>query len=205
MIEPTFLEWLDTGVLCTYMHIFYMPAYLHIRIHTYINTSGKHDRAVISGMARHKNSIYDTRVLCTYRHVPAYLHIHMLYVHVKHQVSMIEPTFLEWLDTRVREIRSAPNEVFGGMQVIFVGDFCQVCMCVCVCVFILMQVIFVRDFCQVCCMHACVYVCILMQVIFVDDVCQACCMHVCMCVCMYVFFLMQVIFVGAFRQVCMYA
>jgi hypothetical protein len=47
------------------------------------------------------------------------------------QVSMIEASVLDWLDTKVREIRGKTDSPFGGIQVIFVGDFCQVCVCIC--------------------------------------------------------------------------
>jgi hypothetical protein len=33
--------------------------------------------------------------------------------------------YLEWLDVTVREIRKEPSKVFGGIQLIFIGDFAQ--------------------------------------------------------------------------------
>eukprot|EP00980_Cylindrotheca_fusiformis_P015621 scaffold4481_cov121-Cylindrotheca_fusiformis.AAC.17 len=41
------------------------------------------------------------------------------------EVGMLTADFLDWLDVHVRRIRNAPLEVFGGIQLIFVGDFCQ--------------------------------------------------------------------------------
>ena len=41
------------------------------------------------------------------------------------EISMVEPSFLDWLDVKVREIRCEPSRVFGGIQIIFCGDFCQ--------------------------------------------------------------------------------
>jgi ATP-dependent DNA helicase PIF1 len=41
------------------------------------------------------------------------------------EVSMIEPPFLDWLDATVRSIRKKPDNAFGGIQLIFCGDFGQ--------------------------------------------------------------------------------
>ena len=42
------------------------------------------------------------------------------------EVSMLEPSFLDFLDVRVREIRGNLIRPFGGLQLVFCGDFCQV-------------------------------------------------------------------------------
>ena len=41
------------------------------------------------------------------------------------EVSMIDASFLEFLDVNVRNVRGNGNEAFGGLQLIFCGDFCQ--------------------------------------------------------------------------------
>ena len=41
------------------------------------------------------------------------------------EISMLEPAYLDWLDATVRSIRSAPTKAFGGIQLIFCGDFGQ--------------------------------------------------------------------------------
>jgi len=41
------------------------------------------------------------------------------------EVSMIDASFLEFLDVHVRNVRGNGNEAFGGLQLIFCGDFCQ--------------------------------------------------------------------------------
>ena len=40
------------------------------------------------------------------------------------EISMIQASFLDWLDCTVRTIRS-DSRPFGGVQLIFAGDFCQ--------------------------------------------------------------------------------
>lgn len=42
------------------------------------------------------------------------------------EVSMLEPSYLDWLDETVRSIRKVPTKAFGGIQLIFSGDFCQI-------------------------------------------------------------------------------
>ncbi len=41
------------------------------------------------------------------------------------EVSMLEPSYLDWLDATVRSIRGVPFKSFGGIQLIFCGDFGQ--------------------------------------------------------------------------------
>jgi hypothetical protein len=41
------------------------------------------------------------------------------------EVGMLSADFLDWLDWNVRQIRHRPLEPFGGIQLIFVGDFAQ--------------------------------------------------------------------------------
>ncbi|CAJ1927318.1 unnamed protein product [Cylindrotheca closterium] len=41
------------------------------------------------------------------------------------EIGMVTAEFIDWLDVHVRRIRRAPLEVFGGIQLILVGDFCQ--------------------------------------------------------------------------------
>jgi ATP-dependent DNA helicase PIF1 len=41
------------------------------------------------------------------------------------EISMIEPAYLDWLDAMVRAIRKEPTKAFGGIQLIFCGDFGQ--------------------------------------------------------------------------------
>jgi hypothetical protein len=38
---------------------------------------------------------------------------------------MLTADFLDWLDVNIRKIRGKPLEPFGGIQLIFVGDFAQ--------------------------------------------------------------------------------
>ena len=42
------------------------------------------------------------------------------------EVSMVESSYLDWLDETVRVIRRSPTQAFGGIQLIFSGDFCQI-------------------------------------------------------------------------------
>ena len=42
------------------------------------------------------------------------------------EVSMVESSYLDWLDETVRAIRRSPTKAFGGIQLIFSGDFCQI-------------------------------------------------------------------------------
>lgn len=41
------------------------------------------------------------------------------------EVGMMHAEYLDWLDVTVREIREQPLQAFGGIQLIFVGDFAQ--------------------------------------------------------------------------------
>lgn len=41
------------------------------------------------------------------------------------EISMLEPAYLDWLDATVRDIRATPAKAFGGIQLIFCGDFGQ--------------------------------------------------------------------------------
>ena len=41
------------------------------------------------------------------------------------EIGMLEADFLDWLDVYVRKARRRPLDVFGGIQLIFVGDFAQ--------------------------------------------------------------------------------
>lgn len=41
------------------------------------------------------------------------------------EISMMTPEFLEKLDLIARRIRKRPDTKFGGLQVVFAGDFCQ--------------------------------------------------------------------------------
>lgn len=41
------------------------------------------------------------------------------------EVSLIEPAYLDWLDSMIRELRRVPSKAFGGIQLIFSGDFLQ--------------------------------------------------------------------------------
>jgi ATP-dependent DNA helicase PIF1 len=41
------------------------------------------------------------------------------------EVSMLEPAYLDWLDATVRSIRGEQGKAFGGIQLIFCGDFGQ--------------------------------------------------------------------------------
>jgi hypothetical protein len=38
----------------------------------------------------------------------------------------LQAEFLDWLDLHVRDIRKCPDIAFGGIQLIFAGDFLQV-------------------------------------------------------------------------------
>lgn len=46
-------------------------------------------------------------------------------VMIMDEISMIEPAYMDWLDATVRSIRKTPNKAFGGIQLIFCGDFGQ--------------------------------------------------------------------------------
>ena len=48
-----------------------------------------------------------------------------LKVLVVDEISMVEPSFLDFLDTHVRLVRGAGEAAFGGLQVVLSGDFCQ--------------------------------------------------------------------------------
>jgi ATP-dependent DNA helicase PIF1 len=48
-----------------------------------------------------------------------------LEVLVVEEMSMVPADFLDWLDVTVRDIRKRPSEAFGGVQLIFCGDFAQ--------------------------------------------------------------------------------
>lgn len=41
------------------------------------------------------------------------------------EVSMLDPTFLECIDLTAKIIRNNHSKPFGGIQVVFLGDFCQ--------------------------------------------------------------------------------
>jgi ATP-dependent DNA helicase PIF1 len=41
------------------------------------------------------------------------------------EISMVEPAYMDWLDATVRSIRKTPTKAFGGIQLIFCGDFGQ--------------------------------------------------------------------------------
>jgi DNA replication protein DnaC len=41
------------------------------------------------------------------------------------EIGMLQADFLDWLDVFVRKARNRPLEPFGGIQLIFVGDFAQ--------------------------------------------------------------------------------
>lgn len=41
------------------------------------------------------------------------------------EIGMLQADFLDWLDVFVRRARKRPLEAFGGIQLIFVGDFAQ--------------------------------------------------------------------------------
>ncbi len=41
------------------------------------------------------------------------------------EIGMLQADFLDWLDVYVRKARRRPLDVFGGIQLIFVGDFAQ--------------------------------------------------------------------------------
>lgn len=43
------------------------------------------------------------------------------------EVSMIDPSFLDFLDLQVRQVRGNLARPFGGLQLVLCGDFCQVC------------------------------------------------------------------------------
>ena len=46
------------------------------------------------------------------------------------EISMVEPAYMDWLDATVRSIRKTPTKAFGGIQLIFCGDFGQLpCIC----------------------------------------------------------------------------
>ena len=41
------------------------------------------------------------------------------------EVSMLQPSYIDWLDQTIRSIRKRPSEAFGGIQIILCGDFGQ--------------------------------------------------------------------------------
>ena len=41
------------------------------------------------------------------------------------EISMVEPAYMDWLDATVRRIRNQEKKAFGGIQLIFCGDFGQ--------------------------------------------------------------------------------
>ena len=41
------------------------------------------------------------------------------------EASMLQPSYIDWLDQTIRNIRGRPTEVFGGIQIIMCGDFGQ--------------------------------------------------------------------------------
>ena len=41
------------------------------------------------------------------------------------EIGMLGADFLDWMDVYVRKARKRPLEAFGGIQLIFVGDFAQ--------------------------------------------------------------------------------
>jgi len=41
------------------------------------------------------------------------------------EASMLQPSYIDWLDQTIRRIRNRLNEAFGGIQVIMCGDFGQ--------------------------------------------------------------------------------
>ena len=41
------------------------------------------------------------------------------------EIGMLGADFLDWMDVYVRKARRRPLEAFGGIQLIFVGDFAQ--------------------------------------------------------------------------------
>lgn len=41
------------------------------------------------------------------------------------EVSMIDPSFLDFLDLQVRQVRGDLEKPFGGLQLVLCGDFCQ--------------------------------------------------------------------------------
>ena len=41
------------------------------------------------------------------------------------EIGMLGADFLDWMDVYVRKARRKPLEAFGGIQLIFVGDFAQ--------------------------------------------------------------------------------
>jgi len=41
------------------------------------------------------------------------------------EVSMLQPSYIDWLDQTIRHIRNRPTEAFGGIQLILCGDFGQ--------------------------------------------------------------------------------
>jgi ATP-dependent DNA helicase PIF1 len=50
---------------------------------------------------------------------------HEVAVLIMDEISMLEPAYLDWLDATVRAIRETPAKAFGGIQLIFCGDFGQ--------------------------------------------------------------------------------
>jgi ATP-dependent DNA helicase PIF1 len=41
------------------------------------------------------------------------------------EVSMLQPSYIDWLDQTIRNLRGRPTEAFGGIQLILCGDFGQ--------------------------------------------------------------------------------
>ena len=41
------------------------------------------------------------------------------------EISMVEPAYMDWLDATVRRMRNQEKKAFGGIQLIFCGDFGQ--------------------------------------------------------------------------------
>ena len=41
------------------------------------------------------------------------------------EVGMLSAEFLEWMDITVRQMRGALRQAFGGVQLVFCGDFAQ--------------------------------------------------------------------------------
>jgi len=41
------------------------------------------------------------------------------------EIGMLSADFLDWMDVYIRKVRRNPLEAFGGIQLVFVGDFAQ--------------------------------------------------------------------------------
>lgn len=50
---------------------------------------------------------------------------HLMACLIVDEVSLVEPAYLDWLDSMIRGIRKVPSKAFGGIQLIFSGDFLQ--------------------------------------------------------------------------------